>query len=159
MSEVTDAVASGAHRTDKHASSNMDPHADFHIPMSTYTTVFIALMVLLIITVVAAFIPLGEANMIVAMTIATIKAALVILYFMHVKFASRLTKVFVAASLVWLAIMFVMTYGDYISRDWLSNSRGWTHNPVKQAYDAGMDEYEARHDKGEAKEPHEHKAE
>jgi cytochrome c oxidase subunit IV len=137
MSEVTQAVAAGAHRVDKQASSNQDPHGEFHVPMSTYTIIFILLMVLLVVTVVAAFINLGEANMIVAMLIASIKAALVILYFMHVKFASRLTKVFVAASFVWLSIMFVMTFMDYISRDWLSNSRGWNDNPVKSAYNAG----------------------
>jgi cytochrome c oxidase subunit 4 len=137
MSEVSKAVASGAHRVDAHASSNQDPHAEHHLPMSTYVIVFIALMVLLVITVVAAFINLGEANMIVAMTIAIIKAALVILYFMHVKFASRLTKVFVAASFVWLSIMFVLTWTDYISRPWLSSSRGWNENPVKADYDAG----------------------
>jgi cytochrome c oxidase subunit IV len=149
MSEVTQAVAAGAHRVDKQASSNQDPHGEFHVPMSTYLAIFIALMVLLVVTVVAAFIPLGEANMIVAMIIASLKAALVILYFMHVKFASRLTKVFVAASFVWLAIMFVMTFMDYISRDWLSNSRGWSDNPVKAAYDAGV----ARDGHGESHAP------
>jgi cytochrome c oxidase subunit 4 len=138
MSEVSQAVATGVHRIDKDASSNQDPHAEFQVPMSTYLAIFIALMVLLVITVVAAFLPLGQLNMIVAMTIATIKAVLVILYFMHVKFASRLTKVFVAAAFVWLAIMFVLTFADYVSRDWLSNSRGWNDNPVKSAYDAGV---------------------
>lgn len=138
MSEVSQAVASGAHRVDYQASSNQDPHGEFHVPMSTYVMVFIWLMVLLVITVVAAFINLGEANMLVAMAIATIKAALVILYFMHVKFASRLTKVFVTASIVWLVIMFVLTFMDYISRGWLSNSRGWNENPVKAQYDAGV---------------------
>jgi cytochrome c oxidase subunit IV len=137
MSEVSHAVATGAHRVDHRASSNQDPHGEFHVPMSTYVIVFAALMVLLVVTVVAAFIPLGEANMIVAMTIATIKAALVVLYFMHVKFASRLTKVFVAASCLWLVIMFALTFTDYISRDWLPNSRSWGRNPIKAAYDAG----------------------
>jgi cytochrome c oxidase subunit 4 len=137
MSEVSHAVATGAHRVDKAASSNQDPHAEHHVPMSTYTLIFILLMVGLVVTVAAAFVNLGEMNMIVAMTIAAIKAALVILYFMHVKFASRLTKVFVAASFTWLVILFGMTFMDYISRDWLSNSRGWEVNPVKAAYDAG----------------------
>src|SRR4051794_9758656 len=121
MSEVSHAVATGAHRTDKDASSNQDPHAEHHVSMTTYWVIFIALMVLLIVTVAAAFVNLGEMNMIVAMTIAGIKAALVILYFMHVKFASRLTKVFVAASFTWLAILFGLSFMDYISRDWLSN--------------------------------------
>lgn len=137
MSEVTRAVETGAHRVDYKASSNQDPHAEHHVPMSTYYLIFTALMVLLLVTVGAAFINLGEANMIVAMLIATIKAALVILFFMHVKFASRLTKVFVAASFLWLTILFVMTFSDYISRGWLSNSRGWEENIVKAPYDQG----------------------
>jgi cytochrome c oxidase subunit 4 len=143
MSDVTHsaATAAGAHRTDKDASSNQDPHAEHSVPMSTYWIVFILLMVFLIITVIAAFIPLGPLNMPVAMTIATIKAILVVLFFMHVKFASRLTKVFVAASVTWLAIMFVMTFMDYESRSWLSNSRGWVDNPVKAAYDEGSKAY------------------
>src|SRR5687767_10220991 len=144
MSEVTNAVATGAHRVDKHASSNQDPHGEFHVSMATYNMVFLALMVGLVVTVWAAFINLGPLNMPVAMLIATSKAVLVVLYFMHVKFASRLTKVFVAATMVWLAIMFVMTFMDYFSRDWLSNSRGWNDNPVMSDYDAGT---EHLHDK------------
>src|SRR4051812_46644406 len=140
MSEVSQAVATGAHRVDKDASSNQDPHAEHHVPMSTYTIIIVLLMLGLIVTVIAAFIPLGEMNMIVAMAIASAKAALVILYFMHVKFASRLTKVFVAASFTWLAILFGITFMDYISRGWLSNSRGWEDNPIKNAYDAGTGE-------------------
>jgi cytochrome c oxidase subunit IV len=137
MSEVTHAVATGAHRVDKDASSNQDPHGEFHVPMATYNIIFIWLMVLLVVTVVAAFINLGPLNMPVAMIIATIKAALVVLYFMHVKFASRLTKVFVAASFLWLVILFVMTFMDYFSREWLSNSRGWNDNPVMSDYNRG----------------------
>src|ERR687894_170597 len=120
MSEVTHAVATGAHRVDKHASSNQDPHGEFHVSMATYNIIFLWLMVLLVVTVVAAFINLGPLNMPVAMIIASIKAALVVLYFMHVKFASRLTKVFVAASFLWLVILFAMTFMDYFSREWLS---------------------------------------
>ena len=138
MSEVTRAVETGAHRVDYRASSNMDPHGDFHVPMSTYWLIFIALMVLLAITVGAAYLPLGPFNMPVAMAIASVKAILVILFFMHVKFASQLTKVFVAATFLWLAILFIMTFGDYMSRDWLPNSRGWDENPVKMHYDEGM---------------------
>lgn len=151
MSEVTQAVATGAHRTDERASSNADPHAEFHVPMSTYVVIIVALMVLLVVTVIAAFLPLGFLNMPVAMTIATIKAVLVILYFMHVKFSSRLTKVFVAASFLWLAILFVMTFGDYLSREWSPNSRGWDDNPVKATYDGYArehDEEDHAEDKG-----------
>jgi len=156
MSEVTRAVQTGAHRVDDKASSNMDPHADFHVPMSTYYVVFAALMVLLVVTVGAAFVRLGPLNMPVAMLIATVKAALVILFFMHVKFASRLTKVFVAGSFLWLAILFVMTFGDYVSRDWLPNSRGWDENPVKVQYDDGVAKAGHGHAPGEFKSEPEH---
>ena len=144
MSEVTHGVSSGAHRVDKHASSNQDPHAEFHVPMSTYVIVFVLLMVGLIVTVIAAFIDLGEANMIVAMLIAGAKAALVILYFMHVKYASRLTKIFVSAAFLWLALLFALTFTDYVSRNWLPNSRGWEDNLVKTAYDRGHAEHQAK---------------
>ena len=144
MSEVSRAVQTGAHRLDEQASSNMDPHGD-HVPMSTYIMVFVALMVLLAVTVGAAYVPLGPFNMPVAMAIATVKAVLVILFFMHVKFASQLTKIFVAASFLWLGILFVMTFGDYLSRDWLPNSRGWVDQPVKAAYDEGVRAEEAGH--------------
>jgi cytochrome c oxidase subunit 4 len=137
MSETSTAAAAGAHRVDKDASSNADPHAGHHVPMSTFNVVIILLMALLVVTVIAAFIPLGELNMIVAMTIACIKAMLVMLFFMHVKYSSRLTKVFVSASFLWLAILFALTFPDYISRGWLSNSRGWEDNPIKNAYEAG----------------------
>jgi cytochrome c oxidase subunit 4 len=157
MSEVSNATAAGAHRTDKDASSNADPHAGHHVPMSTFNIVIILLMVLLVVTVIAAFIPLGEMNMIVAMTIACIKALLVILFFMHVKYSSRLTKVFVAASFLWLTILFALTWPDYISRGWLNNSKGWEDNPIKNAYNAGTAHAEhgsaakhAEHGAGEA---------
>ncbi len=117
MSDVTHATGTGVHRLDKDASSNMDPHGEFHVTMATYNLIFILLMVGLVVTVVAAFIPLGPLNMPVAMLIASIKAAMVILYFMHVKFASRLTKVFVAASFLWLAILLTLTMSDYLTRD------------------------------------------
>jgi cytochrome c oxidase subunit 4 len=117
--------------------------------MSTFNIIIILLMVLLLVTVGAAFLPLGELNMLVAMTIACIKALLVILFFMHVKYSSRLTKVFVAASFLWLTILFALTFPDYISRGWLGNSRGWEDNPIKNAYEAGT--AHAEHGSGGAK--------
>ena len=145
MTEVSKAVASGAHRVDPHASSNADPHAQHHVSMSTYNVIIILLMLALIMTVIVAFIPLGEMNMIVAMAIAIGKALLVILFFMHVKYSSRLTKVFVVASFLWLSIMFALTFPDYISRGWgPGNSAGWENSPVKADYKAGTAAEEAR---------------
>ena len=98
-----------------------------HVSLGTYFVVFAALMVLLVLTVMAAFwIHLGNLNILVALGIAIVKAALVVLYFMHVKYASRLTKIFVSAAFLWLLILFAFTFSDYLTRDWLPVSRGWT---------------------------------
>jgi cytochrome c oxidase subunit 4 len=101
--------------------------ATHHVSLRTYLWVFGALMVLLVLTVVAAFkIHIGHhGNILLALFIAIVKAALVVLFFMHVKYASRLTKIFVVAGFVWLAIMFGLTFSDYFTRGWLPQSRGW----------------------------------
>src|SRR5215207_5433864 len=85
-----------------------------------YYAIFGALMILTILTVVVARIDLGHGlNDVVALTIAVAKALLVVLYFMHVRYSSRLTWVFVGAGFFWLAIMIVLTLTDYFSRGWL----------------------------------------
>jgi cytochrome c oxidase subunit 4 len=89
-------------------------------PLSTYITIFGALMVLSAITVAAAFVNLGALNPIVAMLIAGIKATLVILYFMHVKFSSRLVKITVVLSLFFVAILFAETLMDYATKGWMA---------------------------------------
>jgi cytochrome c oxidase subunit IV len=100
------------------------------ISKSTYTRIFIALMVLLVLTVAAVFLPFDRWNMraigiSLAFLIATIKAVLVVLYFMHVKFSSKLVRTFVIAVLVWLGILFSLTFSDYLTRRWLPVSRSW----------------------------------
>ncbi len=90
------------------------------VSAKTYWVVFAALMVLLVLTVVIANLDLGHTiSLFSALTIAAIKAALVILFFMHVKFSSKLTWIFVGAGFVWFLIMVTLTFGDYISRGWL----------------------------------------
>lgn len=89
-------------------------------PLSTYFTIFGALMVLSAITVGAAFVNLGSLNPVVALAIAGFKATLVILYFMHVKYSSRLTKLTVVLSLFFVAILFAETLMDYATRGWLN---------------------------------------
>ena len=103
-----------------------------HVSLKTYLVVFAALMVLLVVTVaVAFFVHAGDLNLIIALVIATIKAALVVLYFMHVLYASRLTKIFVCAAFLWLAILFGLTFADYLTRGWIPNSRGWVDQTAK----------------------------
>jgi cytochrome c oxidase subunit 4 len=85
-------------------------------PKKTYYLVFITLLILTFTTARIAYIDLGPFNVYVAMTIAIIKALLVILFFMHVKDNTSLLKVFVAAGFFWLAIMLVLTLADYATR-------------------------------------------
>jgi len=85
-----------------------------------YYGIFIALTVLTVVTWSAAKIDLGRMNAVVALTIAVIKATLVVLYFMHVRYSSRLTWVFVGAGFFWLAIMVALTLSDYMTRGWLT---------------------------------------
>ena len=85
-------------------------------PKSTYYTIFGMLMVLTGLTVFAAFHHLGVFNFPVAIGIAITKATLVILFFMHAKYSSRLTKLFVGMSFFFLLILFTLTLTDYLSR-------------------------------------------
>ena len=85
-------------------------------PLSLYIGIFLALMVLTAVTVFAAFVNLGRFNAPVALGIAILKATLVILYFMHVKYSSRLTKLIVLTSLFFLLILMGETMMDYATR-------------------------------------------
>jgi cytochrome c oxidase subunit 4 len=85
-----------------------------------YLTIFLALMLGTGLTVVAAFRDFpGPLNAIVALTIAVVKATLVILYFMHVRYSSRLIWLIIGSALFWLAILFALTISDYWTRTWL----------------------------------------
>ena len=91
------------------------------IPQKIYILVFVTLLLLTLLTVDIAFYDLGWLNFYVAMTIATCKALLVILYFMHVRYSGRLIWLFVGAGVFWLAILFVFTMSDYFTRgSWLA---------------------------------------
>ena len=90
-----------------------------HPTLKTYFAVFAALMVFTALTVWAAFQHLGAWNTPVALAIAVTKATLVILFFMHVRYSPKLTAIVISASLMWLAILFVITLSDYLSRSWL----------------------------------------
>jgi cytochrome c oxidase subunit IV len=93
------------------------------VPVRVYLLVFAALMIGTITTYFAAQIDMEKdfhttfpLNSLVALTIAVTKAALVILFFMHVKYSSRMTKVVVVASFFWLGIMLTITMSDYLFR-------------------------------------------
>ncbi|MEX2270329.1 MAG: cytochrome C oxidase subunit IV family protein [Vicinamibacterales bacterium] len=95
-------------------------HTHGHIaPVSMYITIFLALMAGTGITVAVAYVDVGFFNTAVALGIAVTKATLVILYFMHVRWASRLTWLVILASVFWLILMFTIGMTDYLSRDWM----------------------------------------
>ena len=89
------------------------------VSLKVYFTIFIALMVGTALTVWAGLQDFpGPLNVIVALTIAVVKATLVVLYFMHVRYSSRLIWVVFASALFWLGILFALTFGDYWTRGW-----------------------------------------
>ncbi len=87
-------------------------------PVWVYLAVFAVLAAGTIITYLASLVDLGWANTPIALVIATIKAGLVILFFMHAIHSSRLTWVVIVASFVWLGVLFVLTFADYLTRYW-----------------------------------------
>ncbi|RXH58536.1 cytochrome C oxidase subunit IV family protein [Granulicella sibirica] len=104
-----------------HDESNVtDPeHADHHIvsPLQ-YSYVFGTLLVFTAITVGAAYVDLKWLNPVIALGIASFKAVVVILFFMHVKYQSRLIKMTVGAGFFTFFVLIMMTMSDYISRAW-----------------------------------------
>lgn len=84
-----------------------------------YYAVFAALMVGTALTVAVAFVDLGAMNNVVMLTIACVKALLVILFFMHVRWSTRLTWLVVASGFFWLLIMFSVTMTDFLTRGWV----------------------------------------
>ena len=93
-------------------------------PKSTYYAIFGALMVLTAVTVAVAFVNLGSFNFPVAIGIAVAKATLVILFFMHAKYSSTLTKMFVGTAFFFLFILLTLSLTDYLSRGWKTYEGG-----------------------------------
>lgn len=92
------------------AAHGSEPHL---VPLKYYFGVFGLLMVLTALTVAVAYFDFGKFNLLVAMTIAVIKATAVVLIFMHVYWGSKLTKVLVVSGMFWLMILLVFTLADY----------------------------------------------
>src|SRR5579875_793009 len=94
-------------------------HSEHHIVTpKSYALVFVTLLFFTWLTVFAAFKDLGILNPVVALAIASTKAVIVILFFMHVKYQSKLIKMTVAAGFFTFLVLITMTLSDYISRAW-----------------------------------------
>jgi cytochrome c oxidase subunit IV len=87
------------------------------VPTRIYYGVFLALMILTGVTSWVAFIDLGSFNLVVALGIAILKASLVILFFMHVKYSSTLTKAVVASGFFFFLILVFFTMTDLLTRN------------------------------------------
>jgi cytochrome c oxidase subunit IV len=88
------------------------------VPTRVYYTIFGILMLCTYLTVQIAFLDLGPLNAIGALGIAIFKAVLVVLFFMHVKYSTRLTWAVVLGSIFWFGILVVLTLSDYLTRSW-----------------------------------------
>lgn len=99
----------------------MSPHI---VPRRVYYRIFATLLALTLVTVGVAFLDLGPLNTIIALTIATGKALLVILFFMHLRYSSVLTWIFAGAGVLWLIHLLLFTSLDYVSRPWFPVT-GW----------------------------------
>ena len=86
------------------------------VPTRVYYTIYGILLLFTYLTVQIAFFDLGVLNTIAAVTIAVLKATLVALFFMHLKYSSGLTKMVLVSGLLWLGILLALTLGDYLTR-------------------------------------------
>ena len=91
------------------------------VSVRIYVLILLALLVGTAITVWAGLVDFpGPLNVIIALTIACIKATLVILYFMHMRYSQRLVWIIFVSALFWMGILFALTLSDYWTRHWLS---------------------------------------
>ena len=98
----------------------MQEHTDTHEPDSvmTYVLVFLALIAATVITTAVAFVDLGAFSVVVALAIAICKMLLVVLFFMHVRHSTKLTKLVVVCGVFWPLILLTVTEADLLTRTW-----------------------------------------
>jgi cytochrome c oxidase subunit 4 len=88
------------------------------VPTRTYYGIYAVLLFCTYLTWQVAVFDLGAFNTVVALVIAVFKAALVVLFFMHARYGTRLTWVVVLGSVLWLGILLALTLNDYLTRAW-----------------------------------------
>jgi cytochrome c oxidase subunit IV len=93
-------------------------HVEHHLPKNLYFAIFGALMALTAMTVGLAYVNLGQLNIVVALAVAVLKASLVVMFFMHLKYESHLTKVVLGAGVFWLVLLLGIIM-DYVTRSWM----------------------------------------
>ena len=95
-----------------------EDHGTTHhvVPVRTYVMVFAALMILGALTIAVSYVNLGIFNNFIAMAIAVTKAALILAFFMHLRYSNKLTLLVALMGFFWLIIFFAITLGDYLAR-------------------------------------------
>lgn len=93
--------------------------SEYIVTKKQYAYVFVVLLVLTFTTTWASYFDLGKLNVVVALVIATIKASLVVLFFMHVYWVSKLNKIVVVSGVAWLVLLLWLTLTDIVTRGWL----------------------------------------
>ena len=88
------------------------------VPKKIYVAIWAALLLMTLVTTLVAFVDLGRFNTVVALSIATFKASLVVLFFMGAKYTSRLTRVVITCGIFFLALLLTFSIVDYLSRLW-----------------------------------------
>jgi cytochrome c oxidase subunit 4 len=133
----------------------MAEHEEHIVSPVIYLIVLVLLMLLLTLTLIAAFVDLDKViagpnhsgtaywNMTVAILIAICKAALIILFFMHVKYGSRLTWAFAMAGFVWLGIMMTLSMSDYFTRGYPAGSPKSSPNYPSASYERSQPRHDA----------------
>lgn len=101
------------------------------VSKKTYFVIFGSLLALTALTTGMAYVDMGKWNTIVALTIACCKASLVILFFMHWRWSTRLVRVVILSALLWLAILITLTTTDFLSRDWTPIPQGWESSMLR----------------------------
>jgi cytochrome c oxidase subunit IV len=103
----------------------MTPHTTHeHIDsVKTYALVLLALLGFTVLTTLVAFVDLGNFSVVVALAIAVTKMLLVALFFMHVRYSTKLTRLVILGGLLWLAILLLLTLSDFFTRNWVAPGR------------------------------------
>jgi cytochrome c oxidase subunit IV len=120
MSKVHDPNEHHDHTGHDHDPNEQDVHDTLNhiVPPRIYIIVGSALLVLTGVTVWASFVDMGAFNPVVALAIACFKASIVVLFFMHVKYSSKLTKLTVFSGLFTFCVLIALTMADYFTRAW-----------------------------------------
>ena len=95
------------------------------LSLRAYVTVFAILLALTGLTTAVAYVDLGVFNAIVALMIASAKALLVALFFMHLVHTKHRTQLAAGAGILWLAILITLTLSDVLTRSWFPQPKGW----------------------------------